>query len=346
MIKRKNYYEILGVTPDSSTAEIKAAYRKLARKYHPDVNPDSAERFKDITEAYEILSNNSQRNKYDTLNGFFKSEKTTTSSQKAEEEYRPKNNNSQTQHNFKNKNLNSKNKSYNKNFSSKFSEIFKDFKKNSSKHEKLKPVNGENVYADVSITLSEAVNGTSRTINIMHTSHCPLCKGRKFINGAKCSVCSGKGEVSDYKKITVKIPKNIKDGAKLRLQGEGNQGKFGGKNGDLYINVIIKNNSKIKYDGLNILYNIPITPYEAALGGNISVPTFEGNVSIKLPAYTNSGQKFRLAGQGLVQNGKIGDLIVTVHIEIPCSLSDDEVKLYEKLRKLSQNNIRENLFNE
>ena len=344
MIKHKNYYEILGVTPDSSVVEVKAAYRKLVRKYHPDVNPDFVEYFKDIAEAYEVLSDNSKRNKYDTLNGFFKSEKTKTSSQKAEDEYRTKTNNTKTGENLNNSN--SKKEINNKNFTSKFSKIFKDFKKNSSEQEKLKPVNGDDVYTDVSISLSEAVKGASRIINIMHTSQCPLCKGRKFINGTKCSVCNGKGEVSDYKKINVKIPKNIKDGSKLRLHGEGNQGKFGGQNGDLYINVKIKNNSKIKYDGLNILYNVPITPYEAALGGDILVPTFEGRVLLKLPPHTNSGQKFRLAGQGLVQNGKIGDLILTVHIEIPCSLSHDEIKLYQKLKKLSQQNIRENLLNE
>ena len=114
----------------------------------------------------------------------------------------------------------------------------------------------------------------------------------------------------------------------------------------MFLFIQIQGNSKIKYDEENILYNVPITPYEAALGGEIIVPTFEGQVKLKIPARTSSGQKFRLAGQGLKKNGKVGDMIVTVSIEIPKRLSDDEVKLYEKLRKLSADNIRENLLDD
>lgn len=348
MIKRKNYYEILGVTPNSSDAEIKCAYRRLARKYHPDVNPNSTELFKEITEAYDTLCHVERRKQYDILNGFFKTEETKTSGKKAEEEYRSKTlEHEETQHK-----TSVPPKKQKEDFSKKINEIFEEFKKSSTtsnpqkKKEKAQPVKGEDIYTDISITISESVKGTTRTVNVMHSEQCPLCRGRKFINGAKCSVCSGKGDVSSHRKITVKIPKDIKNGAKLRIPEEGNAGKNGGKNGDLYLKVKIEGNSKIRYDGLNILYNLPITPYEAVLGGDITVPTFEGNISLKVPANTNSGQKFRLAGQGLVENGKIGDMIVTVHIEIPCSLSDDERKLYEKLRKMSQHNVRENLLNE
>ena len=114
----------------------------------------------------------------------------------------------------------------------------------------------------------------------------------------------------------------------------------------MYIKIKIEPNSRVNFEGNNVVYNVPITPFEAVLGGNISVPAFEGNLSLKIPPQTHSGQKFRLAGQGLKQNGKTGDLIVVVHIEIPCSLSDDEIRLYEKLKKLSAQNIRENLLNE
>lgn len=340
MIKRKNYYEILGVTPDSDEAEIKASYRRLARKYHPDVNPDKEDLFKAITEAYEVLSNKMKRAQYDTLNGFFKSQKTNTSSQKAEQEYK---------FNSSEDPINNKKNSEEEKLKNRFSDFWYDFKKTSNnfdkKKEKISPVNGDDIFSDITISLKDVAQGTTRTINIMHTVQCPLCKGRKFINGAKCTVCSGKGDVSDHKKITVKIPKNVKNGAKLRISGEGNPGKNGGKNGDLFLKIKVETSSKIKYEGLNIYYELPITPFEAVLGGDILVPTFEGNVKLKLPKQTNSGQKFRLAGQGLVDGSKIGDLIVTVHIEIPCSLSDDEIKLYEKLKKLSQQNIRENLLN-
>ncbi|MBQ8168817.1 hypothetical protein IJZ97_05310, partial [bacterium] len=202
------------------------------------------------------------------------------------------------------------------------------------------------INTDVTISMSDAAHGAVKIVNVVHTELCPRCKGRKFINGNKCTVCNGAGEYTQHKRINVKIPANIKNGARLRIKGEGGDGKFGGINGDLYLHIQIQGNSKIKYDGLNILYDIPITPYEAVLGGEISIPTFDGHVKLKIPAQTSSGQKFRLSGQGLKKNGKIGDLIITVTIEISRRLSDDEVKLYEKLKKLSAGNIRENLLND
>ena len=194
--------------------------------------------------------------------------------------------------------------------------------------------------------MKDAVRGTKRVVNVVHTTQCPRCKGRKFINGSACPLCKGSGEHSEHRKITVKIPKNVKNNTKLRVTGEGNPGENGGKNGDLYLKIKIEPNSRMQFEGSNVIYNVPVTPFEAVLGGNISIPAFEGNLSLKIPPKTHSGQKFRLSRQGLKQNGKNGDMIVVVHIEIPSSLSDDEIRLYEKLRKLSQENIRENLLNE
>lgn len=336
----KNYYSILGVTPDSSDAEIKSAYRKLARKYHPDVNPYGTARFKDITEAYETLSDAKKRIQYDTVNGFFKSspkqEKQHTSSNKADSEYKK-------QASFQN---HTEPKMSKEEFSKKINDIFEEFSKPKSKKEKTTPKRGEDLYEDIFINIKEAVNGAERIINVMHSTACPNCKGRKFINGSLCHLCKGTGEKVEHKKITVKIPKNVKNGTKLRIPQEGSSGLNGGKNGDLYLKIKIEPNNKISFDGNNVIYNVPITPFEAVLGGSISVPSFDANLNLKIPPKTHSGQKFRLAGQGLKQNGKTGDMIVIVHIEIPCSLSDDEIRLYEKLKKVSTQNIRENLLNE
>lgn len=327
----KNYYSILGVTPDSTDAEIKSAYRKLARKFHPDVNPNGNEIFKDISEAYETLSDCKKRVQYNTLNGFFKSgaEEQYTSSQKAKEEYQKSSLHSDVQ------------KKYKEEFAKKFNGLFQEFKR-----KKETPQKGKDVFEEISITLKEAVNGTERTVNIMHSSQCPHCKGHKFINGTLCPKCNGSGEKTEQKKITVKIPPNVKNGTKLRVNDEGALGKNGGKNGDLYLKIKIQPDSNIKFENKDVIYNVPISPYEAVLGGKILVPVFEGSVSLNIPPKTHSGQKFRLAAQGIKQNGKNGDLIVIVHIEIPSSLSDDEIKLYEKLKKLSSQNIRENLLNE
>ncbi len=337
----KNYYSILGVTPDSSDAEIKTAYRKLARKFHPDVNPYGTERFKDITEAYEVLSDAKKRMQYDTINGFFKSyrkeEKQHTSPKQAQNEYK-KRSSSSAHH--------TEPKMTKEEFSKKINDIFEEFAKSKPQKEKLSPKRGDDLYEEISITLKESVNGTERVVNVKHSADCPNCTCRKFINGTLCHECNGTGEKTEHKKITVKIPKNVKNGAKLRIPNEGACGLNGGKNGDLYLKIKVEPNNRISFDGNNILYNVPITPFEAVLGGNISIPSFDSGLSLKIPPKTHSGQKFRLAGQGLKQNGKLGDMIVVVHIEIPCSLSDDEIRLYQKLKKLSSQNIRENLLNE
>lgn len=367
----KNYYEILGVTPDSDVSEIKAAYRKLARKYHPDVN-NSAEavaKFKLITEAYETLSDNIKRNKYNTLYGFFKSYKTSSTSYKKSKEPKfedrtlnkePKNSSSRPEHEDTAETKNTKKndtpppqpssepKRENKKEKTKttkniFSDIFDEFSKTAKcpKQDKKEPKNGSDINTDISVTLTESIKGSSRTVNVLHSYMCPKCRGRKFINGTNCSECNGTGEISEHKKITVKIPPNIKNGAKLRVANEGNPGLYGGKNGDLYLKISIIQDSNWKYDGLDITCNVPILPFEAALGASIELPAPDGNIKFKVPPCTNSGQKFRLAGQGLEKNGKKGDIIVTVTIEIPDSLSDDEVKLYEKLKKISTTDIRE-----
>ncbi len=338
----KNYYEILEVTPESDTVQIKTAYRKLARKYHPDVNktPEAIEIFKQITNAYETLSDKEKRKQYDIINGIFKSEtKTTTPPPPPKTEPKPQA--KQPEKAVK--------KAVKKNESSIF-RLLKywnaKFKKHRFSEELKKPQKGQNISTDIAITPEEVITGSKRIINVLTTQTCPQCYGHKFINGGKCSQCNGTGEISKRKRITVTIPKGIKDGAKLRLKGEGASGQNGGANGDLYINIKIETPTKIHFDKLNIYYNVPIMPYEAALGEEIKITTFDGVIKLKLPKNTCSGQKFRIAGQGIKKNGKIGDLIITVSIEFSHDLSDDEVKLYEKLKNLSNEDVRKNFINE
>lgn len=353
-----NYYEILEVSADSTSEEIKSAYRRLARKYHPDINKeqDAIDKFKMITLAYETLSNEQEREKYNILKGIFKknTEPTgKTSSQKAEEEYQ----NTAQKHadtnfeyttNTAKRNNEKAQKAKKRDFS-----IFKTikyyltkFKKNKRAKENKKPQKGQNITTEVTITPEEVITGSKRVINVLTTQTCPSCYGHRFINGGKCPECNGTGEVSKRKRITVTIPKGIKNGAKLRLKGEGGSGKNGGASGDLFITIKIETHSKVKTDKLNVYYEVPITPFEAALGEEIKVPTFDGTIKLKLPKNTCSGQKFRLAGQGIKKNGKIGDLIITVSIEFSQDLSDDEIELYEKLKNLSKDDVRKNFINE
>jgi DnaJ-class molecular chaperone len=168
------------------------------------------------------------------------------------------------------------------------------------------------------------------------------------VNDNKCPLCKGSGEISVHKKLNVKIPAGIKKGAKIRVTNEGNKGYNGGKNGDLYLLIEIEETPFFKYEGLNVLCEVPITPFEAVLGANIEIPTLCGNISMKIPQNTTTGQKFRLSEQGVYDENKRqkGDQIVTVKIVIPKNLSNKEIELYEQLKNISTTNVRENLLND
>lgn len=345
----KNLYAILGVNTDADDKSIKTAYRRLARMYHPDINPSTEEKFKEITLAYEVLCDPEQKSLYDAFKGFTK--KTQRTQRKNEQTYR-NNTESRTkpQDNQPNKN---ENKTKEQNFSGVFDDILdgiftsarqKQAKKTSQKVQSPPPKNGSDIHTNVEISLSEAMQGTNRTINIMHIAKCPNCEGRKFINGTKCSLCKGSGEQSVHKKLNVKIPAKIKNGTKIRIPNEANQGFFGGKNGDLYLTVFIENPVSFKTQGINTLCDVPISPYEAALGGTIEINTINGRLSMKIPPSSTSGQKFRLPGEGITKNGKTGDMIVTVHIEMPKDLTEEEIKLYEKLKTIDKRTLRGKLF--
>ena len=363
---QKDLYAILGISPDSDESKIKSAYRKQARKWHPDVNdnsPESIAKFKEITEAYEVLTDTQRRSQYDILKGINRRKEESFSSKsqsqaQAKKAYTEANKTSSK----KDKPQSTIEKEQKTGDKGSFSQVFENIldglftsnsnspkEKNASyKTKKLKPENGRDINLNVIIKISEAISGTNRTVNVLHSEKCPKCEGRRFINGAKCPVCKGSGEISTHKKLNVKIPAGIKKGAKIRIANEGNKGYNGGKNGDLYLNIDIEDSKFFRYDGNNVLCEIPITPFEAVLGANIEVPTLCGNVSMKIPQNTSTGQKFRLSGQGILDSktNKKGDQIVTVKIEIPKEMSSEEINLYEQLKKLSKNDIRENLAND
>ncbi|MBP3846752.1 DnaJ domain-containing protein [bacterium] len=355
----KNYYELLNVDSDASTSEIKSAYRKLARIYHPDVNKDTdaIDKFKEITSAYETLCNGLERQKYDTIHHIFRKDKTFEFEYQKQETKQEQDENLTKEQNKPhddktekqtrpNKNPKSKEKNNKKSFSINILKTVKHYISRLKRNKKIKdfskPQKGENLTTEITITPDEVLTGSKRIINIRSTKTCPKCFGHKFTNGDKCSNCGGSGTVTETKKITLTIPKGIKDGTRLRLKGEGASGKNGGSNGDVYVLVHIETKTQVHFDKLNIYYNVPITPFEAALGEEISIPAFDGTIKLKLPKNTRSGQKFRIAKQGLKKNGKIGDLIVTVSIEISHNLSDDEIKLYEQLKNLSSEDVRKN----
>ncbi len=308
----KSYYEILGLDKDATKNQIKNRYKKLVKMYHPDVNSSfEAEKiFKDINKAASVLLDDEKRKSYDALR---------SSGAKKE---------------FKQEKQNSKASKYT------FSDLFQTKKQSQTSFGQTKkqtPKNGDDIEISVTIDYAEALLGTHRTINITHNTICPKCLGHKFSNGQKCPYCGGLGEKTENRKITVKIPANLKNGSKLRIKNEGHEGTFGGKNGNLYVIVNIKQHEELEIiDGI-VHYEAQISPYTAVLGGNITVPTLLGEATIKIPPLTKTGQSFKLINVGVLdkKTNKKGDEIVHITVQIPTSITDEEYRLYEKLQEIN-----------
>jgi DnaJ-class molecular chaperone len=346
----ENLYEVLGVAQNAGKEEIKASYRKLVRKFHPDINqaPGAVERFKKITLAFKTLTDDIERLKYDNALGYVGH----AGRKKAEKPKRPEAQGSSSgQEFFEEKPKKAGKKAEDaKPFQKIFQEFFeekKQEKKQAQNADVTEKLDGENIYTNIIISSSEALKGAARKINIVHCEPCSKCEGRKFINGAKCALCEGSGEKTIHKKLSIKIPPNVKDGMKIRVANEGKAGKNGGKNGDLYLSVTVaKEQSIFETHENETLCTIPITPWEAALGANIQVPTPHGSVLMKIPPKTASGQRFKLVDNGTLNSktGKNNDLIVIVNVEVPKDLNAEELELYEKLKKLDERNIRKDLL--
>lgn len=335
----KDLYKVLNLTYEATAEEIKASFRKLARVYHPDVaaGEDDIKKFKEIKEAYDVLCDVDARRKYDMLHGFFK--------EKIKKEYETQRKNKYEEYIKKAKRNANTNEPFSKSFNEALDSLF--YSKKETKQTPKTPVNGEDINLDLTITCFEAVNGTNRKVNILHTQPCHNCEGRKFINGSQCPMCKGSGTVSLQKKINVKIPKGVSQGSKVRIKNEGNKGINGGKDGDLYLLISVEKHPYFDFDGLDVLCTLPITPFEAVLGADIKIPALDGDINLKIPSMTSSGQKLRLTGQGLENKSKTkkGDMIVTVMIKLPEKLSDEEKELYEKLKNISANDIRKDMKN-
>jgi len=319
----KDYYDVLGVKRDASEREIKQAYRKLARKHHPDVNPgdDSAEaKFKQITEAYEVLSDKEKRKKYDQFG-----DKWQYADQFAQtgRQQTPSWNFSQS------------GGAQGFNFKGDLGNLFGDLF-GGARSRRVRPKRGQNVEYPVEVTLEEAYHGTKRTIALQTEQPCSSCQGTGQIQNVLCSVCRGSGVVASMKRLEVKIPLGVKTGSRVRIPGKGQPGYAGGASGDLYLITSVKPHRLFERKGDNLQVEVAVPLTAAVLGGEVQIPTLKGKVALKIPPETQNGRSFRLAGQGMphLGNSSHGDLLAKVSVVLPAKLSEEEKKLFERLNQL------------
>ena len=321
----KDYYSLLGVKRDASEREIKQAYRRLARKYHPDVNPGdkSAEaRFKQINEAYEVLSDKEKRQKYDQFGDQWQ-----YADQFAQAGYQqtPFWNFSQAggaqRFHFEEAGLGS---------------LFDDLLRGGTGSRRVRPRRGQDVDYPVEVTLEEAYHGTKRTIALQGEEPCSSCHGTGRIQNVPCSVCRGAGVVSAVKRLEVKIPPGVKDRSRVRIAGKGQPGYAGGASGDLYLVVSVKPHRQFERRGDDLYEEVAVPLTIAVLGGEVQVPTLKGKLALKIPVETQNGRAFRLKGQGMphLGNSSYGDLLAKINVLLPTKLSEEEKKLFERLGKL------------
>jgi curved DNA-binding protein len=324
-VQYKDYYESLGVSRTASEAEIKKAFRKLAREFHPDVAKDkkkAEEKFKEINEAYEVLSDPVKRKKYDQLGANWKQGsdfrpppewgdfsgaggRGARGGRPGAEEF----------------------EFGGTGFSDFFEQLFgargrgagfrgRDFGGQTGYADEELTERGRDIEGDIMVTLEEVVGGSVRSVSVRHNSH-----------------------TETYQ---VKIPAGVAEGQRLRVAGRGEAGSGGGKAGDMFLRVRLAKHPDFEVSEHNLIYEAELAPWEAVLGANISVPTLDARVNIKIPPGTQNGQKLRVRGRGLpLHAGGNGDLIVVTRIEVPQKISDAERKLWEQLAGESKFKPRE-----
>lgn len=366
----KDYYNILGLKKNATSAQIKSAYRKLARKYHPDVNPGDAaaeQSFKDISEAYAVLNDPEKRKNYDQFgtadaSGF----------------------NAGKSSGFGFSGFDFSGKGSKTNFSDIFDEIFRGGKTRQKRTNQPEP--GQDLQYVVNLSFMDAINGITTEITIGRRDSCHTCDGRGYMStgrsevcrvcggkgsrivqsgvmqferechacngsgispGQPCKTCKGTGTLPRHEKITVRIPPGVDNGSRVRVPGKGDAGTNGGKAGDLYIVTNVSSHDVFSRKGNNIYLEVPITVSEAALGGKLEVPTIDGKATIKIPPSTRSGQRFRLRERGVpsLRGGQRGDQFVEVKIVLPDVIDEHSKELYRQLQRNETVNPRDSLFN-
>ncbi len=363
---KRDYYEVLGLSKGASDADIKKAYRTLAKKYHPDVNKEAGaeEKFKEINEAYSVLSDPEKKSTYDQ---------------------------------FGHAGMEGMGQGFSSNMGD-FSDIFSDlfggmggfsnfgFGGGSSSRSRSGPIRGENRYMSMTIDFLDAVHGVEKTISVSYDKSCPNCSGTgaasssdisncpncngsgqvqkqartpfgyvrqmaacpdcggtgKYIK-KRCPHCNGRGYTNTKEEVEVSIPAGITSGQQIRLSGYGEHGTNGGGNGDLYIEINVRAHEHFERQGNNIYIEVPVSAVDATLGTKVDVPTVHGDVELTIPAGTQPGTKLRLKGYGVkdLRSSNMGDQYVIVNVVIPTKISKNEKALYQQLKDNGEESIFE-----
>jgi curved DNA-binding protein len=347
-LKYKDYYETLGVPRGASDADIKKAFRKLAREYHPDVaknKKQAEEKFKEINEAYEVLGDSAKRKRYDELGSNWQSGA----------DFRPPGGWESFGRGRGSRGRWSGGRAEEFHFGGTgFSDFFEQLfgsmggrgaagfgRGGGFAEAEMGGARGQDIEGDILVTLDEAMRGSVRSVSVQHAVACEPCGGTGQRNRRVCPVCGGTGQVAKTESYQVKVPAGVTEGQRLRIAGRGEAGFGGGAAGDLYLRVRLARHPDFEVEDHNLIHEAEIAPWEAVLGANISVPTLNGAVSIKVPPGTQNGQKLRVRGRGLPQReGGSGDLIVAMRVEVPKRVTESERKLWEELARESRFNPR------
>ncbi|MCL6611314.1 MAG: J domain-containing protein [Peptococcaceae bacterium] len=315
----QDYYEILGVSRNATEKEIKAAYRKLARQWHPDLHTGkdkekAEEKFKQINEAYEVLSDPEKRARYDRLGANWK----------AGQDFHPP----PDMEGFR---------FYSGTGATGFSDFFEAIFGGGEffgRPARRGPVPGRDVESELDLTLEEAYRGGEKTIQISAREICPACGGDGFDENSFCSRCGGTGMTGSVKTLAVRIPPGVHHGSRIRLKGQGGEGLNGGPPGDLYLKVRLLPHPVFRVEGNDLETEVVLMPHQAVLGDQVAVPTLDGPVKMKVPPGARAGQRLRLRGKGMPHKAGRGDQYVRIKIDIPDRLTAEEEQLYRRLADL------------
>jgi molecular chaperone DnaJ len=346
-VEFKDYYDVLGVPRNADEKTIRSAFRNRAKEMHPDVNrndPRAEEKFKDLNEAFEVLSNSERRSMYDHFGEDWKRYQDAGVSP---DDMRRSGGPSRTtsaqdfgtwfagddgSFTFESSDGSGR-------FSDFFNLLFGDRGATPGRtRTAARPRRGDDLEAPTTITLEEAATGTQRRLTVRAPETCTLCKGTGEVRGGTCPRCDGTGVIPQMKELEVSIPRGVRTGSRVRISGKGGPGMNGGPSGDVYLVIKVVPHPRFERTGDDLTTTVRVPLYTAVLGGEVIVPTLGKSVALSIPPGTQAGRQFRLRGKGMPKLGasgsEAGDLIVRTEIDVPTNISEEERRLFEQLQSL------------